>query len=105
MDSHEYAEKLREASEVLKSRPAFEINSVPFTHMYFSFEKDKFISAVKALGSGKKEVDQYYVTFKPSSIPVIQLYIDRNSVCRKVQEEKWDCEPLLSELEDAQVGA
>lgn len=105
MKSHEYAQKLADTARFLLSRPEFETEMEPWVYLgnYWT-DKDKFLAAVKALGAGVKEWGKDDLTFKVKSPAEIVLSIQRSAVCRKIQEEKWECEPLLSPEEEAQIG-
>lgn len=105
MTSHEYAKKLEQLAAALRERPVF---SVPTSenqeqYLYYFTSKDDFLAAARALGAGRKEVSKDYFSFYPKCAK-LRVYIERNAVCRKVQEEKWDCESLLSQEEVAAIG-
>ena len=106
MNSHEYANKLKELAEFLLSRPEFETSTDrgPSIYQYF-WSKEPFLAAVKALGAGTKEYDSTDLNYSPAAFPYMKVSISRTKVCRKVQEEKWECEPLLSQEEEMQIGA
>lgn len=109
MKSHEYANKLREAAEFLLSKGDVELDYGPHMYVSMSGRKEDFLAAVKAFGPGEKKYDPDgnaypYVYFTPTG-QFFTLSINRDSVCRKVQDVKWECEPLLSAEEEAQVGA
>ena len=110
MKSHEYAEKLKGLAEFLLSRPEFETHegSAKFWFWYFG-NKGEFLDAVRALGAGVKSFpNSGDMHFTPNGLPEgVSFYVmvNRSAVCRKVQEEKWECEPLLSQDEEALVGA
>jgi hypothetical protein len=62
------------------------------------------------LKPGRKEygegVERDALTFYPSGVPEgidFYLRINRAAMCRKVQEEKWECEPLLSADEESEI--
>jgi hypothetical protein len=111
MTSHEYALKMQRVAQFLLSRPEFTLpNYVDKFDDYLNYfsDKEKFIAAVRAVGPGTKEVDGNYSTFVPGmDIGEARLGIraNRDAVCKKVQDEIWECEPLLSPEEEAQVGA
>lgn len=104
MNSHEYANKLKVVADALLSKPEFETPSKPTIRLYFWSNKTEFLGAVKALGAGNKEYTTHDLDFTPVCAEGLSLTVSRSAVCRKVQEEKWECEPLLSEMEEAQVG-
>ena len=96
MTSHEYAgELLKIVNYLTDGRPEFEVDFPPTVRFHFWSEKEKFVAAVKALGSGTKEVSgsDFYFRVKGASIAV---QANRDSVCKKIQEAKWECEPLFT---------
>lgn len=103
MNSHEYAKQLQASVDHILSRPAFELeHSQP--HIILSFyEKEKFVNAAKALGSGKKSFHDRDLHYEPIGTCVV-LMIGRDKVCRKIQDVKWECEPLLTGEEVEQLG-
>ena len=104
--SHEYAEKLKATAEWLLTKPEFELpnagNSI-YIGNYWT-DKDKFIAAVKALAPGKKKFDGSDLEFQTTTPIILWIRVSRSVVCRKVQEEKWECEPLLSPEEETVVA-
>lgn len=106
MKSHDYARRMQQIAEFLLSRPEFDTTTS--VHMFFPiYDKDKFLGAVHAMGSGSKEftTGSYpEVVYSPAAAPEIRVSIARDKVCRKVQDAVWECEPLLSAEEIAQVG-
>jgi hypothetical protein len=107
MQSHEYARNLQRAAEFLLSKPEFDIPNRPILWASYWSNKESFLAAVRALGNGKKQYKDSSLHF---TVPIIgdvtfDLEISRSAVCRKVQEEKWECEPLLSDEEEAIVDA
>lgn len=106
MTSYAYAQRLREIADFLLSRPEFEVVNGPYMFQMY-YDKDKFMAAALSLGSGKKEFTEGAwpeVKFHPNDYPEIMLSIPRDKVCRKVQDVVWDCEPFLSQAEEAQLG-
>lgn len=103
MNSHEYAKRMKEIAEFLLARPEFPMAHGPMIfHTYY--EKEPFVAAVKALGSGKKtHTTGMYpeVQFVSTLCPEINIAIPRDKVCRLVREAEYDCEPFLSPEEDA----
>lgn len=103
--SHEWAKKLRETAEKLASCPEVHLSSLARASIYFwNGDKEKFLAAVRALKPGRKIIEKDYVRFIPDGT-ILELYIDRNAVCHKVQEAQYECEPLLSPQEDAEMEA
>lgn len=105
MNSHEYANKLKKIGDFLLARPSVEFDSGPKILVYFGWGKDKFIAAAKAMGSITKTYKSEDFEVSPVGHPELVLYAARSVVCRKVQDEKWECEPLLSQAEEAEIGA
>lgn len=105
MTSHEYAKRLHEIADFLLSRPECGLSLGNIRLYNYFCVKDKFLAAVKSLGSGTKTYDSTDLHFSPVGAPEMILAVSRHKVCRKVQEEKWECESLLSPDEEAQVGA
>ena len=104
MQSHAYAAKLKELAEFLLSKPEFETGGQPY---FFSnqYTKEGFVSAVKALGAGTKEFTDTEIKFRPTDMPVGgYVQAPRDKVCTLVKAAVWDCEPLLSVDELAEVG-
>jgi len=102
MNSHEYAARLKAIADFLLLRPEFKAANKPMLFQMF-YEKDGFLAAVKALGSGTKEVSggaYPEVKFQSLACPELRLSIPRDKVCRKVQDVVWECEPFLSQQEE-----
>ena len=102
MNSHEFARDVKEAAEYLLSRPAFETatsNAAVYLGGYYS-NKEGFIYAAKALGNVEKKYDQHDLTLTITKGANLWLTAPRSLVCRKVQDEKWECEPLLTSEEE-----
>jgi hypothetical protein len=116
-NSHTYAKNLRALADWLESKPAFPMRDVnviakPLYVTYYG-DKDSFLAAVRALGAGKKETDEYFkddLIFRATSCPEgteFKVHVNRSAVCRLVrpaQEAVYDCEPLLSQAEEAEIG-
>jgi hypothetical protein len=101
--SHDWARDLQKTAEFLLSRPEAEIgDSTPITYGWFFSRKEPFIALVRALKPGRKEMGEAYVKFFPEGVN-LELSVYRDVVCRKVQDVKWECEPLLSPEEDAEM--
>ena len=105
MKSHEYADQLKKLAEALLSAPDIFLNcsaNAPSIIMSFWTDKQKFLDVVRALGTaGEKDfaTSKNTMYFTPAAFPFVFMSIERSAVCRKIQEEKWECEPLLSEEE------
>ena len=112
MDSHAYADVLAEVAEGLRQRPAFELpNYTREIHLrlqYFS-DKDRFLRAARAIGSGTKTVNDSAGEYKfTAAFGPLTIVADRTAVCRIVkpaQPAEYECEPLLEQEEEAGIGA
>ena len=94
MNSHEYAVKLQKTAELLLSKPEIQMTSSGEVHMYHT-SKETLLENMKALGSGEKKYSHDYFEFRPTGT-LLLLYSDRSLVCRKIQEVKWECDPIFS---------
>lgn len=106
MTSHEYAKRQKEIAEFLLSRPEFDVNGAGPLEFFSYYDKEKFLAAVRAVGSGAKNLDasSTEVRFIPTGFPEVHISVPRNLVCRKVQEAVYECEPFLSADEVASLG-
>ena len=108
LTSHEYAKKLQQLADFLLSKPNFNTDwEEKYSYVTFNYyaKKADFLDAARSLGSGKKEWSDDRLKFVPNGTDMLKIYVSRSAVCRKVQEEKWECEPLLSAEEEERVGA
>jgi hypothetical protein len=107
MTSHEYAKLLQERAEYLLGKPEFNVPKYTggIESMWYMWDSDKpdFLAAVVALGSGDKKVTNEYVEFHPKDAPVY-VKINKSAVCKLVKPAEYDCIPLLSQVEEEQVG-
>lgn len=104
--SHDYAKALQQAAEFFLSRPAFDIDSPrAYSFSYFRFhKKELFIAAVKALGSGTKGGDDKNIEFLVRTGDVeITVSAPRNTLCRLIRPAEYDCDPFLSDAEQAEL--
>jgi hypothetical protein len=102
MTSHEYARELQKTVEHLLGRPEVDLDSQPYLFISF-WDKKIFTAAALAMGSGKKEFSNDDLHFTPSGT-CMTFTIARSKVCRKIQDAKWECEPILSDTEVEQLG-
>lgn len=102
--SHEYARKLQRIADALLFAPEVDLNCTMPVGAWFWSDKKKFLAAVRALGPGEKRYDNSDLEYVLEGTE-FKLKIHRDAVCRKVQDEKWECKPLLSPQEEAQVGS
>ena len=113
MTSHEYSSRLRAAADKLDNAPEFEVPDYEESYIaksgivrlsYYG-DKDGFLAAVRAIGGGVKGGDEQSLEFKSGDIV---LRVNRDLLCRIVkpaQPAEYDCEPLLSQLEEASLGS
>jgi hypothetical protein len=100
--SHDWARDLQRTAEFLLSKPEVEIDRIPTTVAWFFSDKVPFLALVRATIPGKKVINGNYVNFYPSGAN-LEFTVSRDLVCRKVQDVKYECEPLLSPEEDAEM--
>ena len=104
MKSHEYAEGMKQVAEFLLSRPEFETQMDPWVYLGHYYSKEKFLDAVRALGSGHKEYQNDELKFENKEHGAkIQVSIRRSEVCRLVKAAEYECIPLLSIEEEASL--
>jgi hypothetical protein len=102
--SHDWARELQETALFLLSKDEVEIGSIPITRFTIYSEKEPFLRLVRALKPGKKKTTQYYITFYPTGNKSLELAINRDSMCKRLNPE-YECTPLLSKEEDAEMEA
>ena len=94
--SHELAVKLINTAKLLFMRKDIELPEVEGATITVEYyDSEPFRNAVREMGSGKKDFESYYVKFTPDD-SILTLQVPRNKVCKKIQEEKWECVPLLT---------
>lgn len=107
MMSHEWAQVLRDTAMVLEAKANVQMGGEPKILNSHYGRKEEFLAVVRALKPGKKRIDAEisgYVNFTPAGT-CIEVYINRDVMCRKVKEAEYECEPLLSAEEDAEMEA
>src|SRR5271166_2244220 len=106
--SHGYAKALIEAANYLLSKPEFATETGgPYVYLGIFWEKEKFLKAAKALGTFTKEYASGNLKIK-NELPLgAQIYMEvpRDKVCRLVQEAKYECDPLFSPEEEAELDS
>lgn len=113
MTSREYANRLRVIADVLEASPEFTLPNYSDSHykdhgidnLRFYDEKEPFLAAVRAIGNGRKVVDERYYNFVVAD-GLLHISVNREAVCRIVkpaQVAEYECEPLLSQAEEAQL--
>ncbi len=107
MTSHEYATRLIAAAVLLEKAAVFELPSYMASYLehcgveniQFHTDKALFLAAVRAVGSGVKAGNADEVRFVVGGL--VHLVVDRASVCKLVKPAEYECEPLLSQVEEA----
>ena len=99
--SREYAKSLRKMADWLDARPEFPIGGYHKPLLLAEYyDKPDFLAVVKAVGPGKKNyTDGSFPKFEYTPVDgefLVRVSIARDKVCTKVQEAKWECEPMLS---------
>jgi len=108
----EVAAELRKLADSLEQEPETEIRPFLIRTYHTSSSKQDFLNLVRLLPhpfSKEYERDALLILRgKDFETPVsFRAHIDRDIVCRVVkpaQEAVYECEPLLSEAEEAQIG-
>jgi hypothetical protein len=106
-NSHDYARRLLELATFLLSRDSFVLpyhEPTSFHHFRY-YEKEPFVAAVRALGSGKKKLAEDSIEFVVAQ-PGYSLSVEapRNLLCRLIRPAEYDCDPFLSPEEEKQLG-
>lgn len=101
--THDWAKDLIRTANFMLSKEAIEIGDIPVTRASFYYTKDTFLAMVRAMKPGKKTMDTYYVNFLPRGAN-LELYINRDLICKRLNPV-YECEPLLSAAEDAEMEA
>lgn len=105
--SHDWARDLQRTAEFLLSKPEVDLSGdIPRSRARYWGGEDKvnFLKFVRAAVPGRKVIGEYSVEFRPTGAN-LEIAISRETVCRKVQDVKYECEPLLSPEEDAELEA
>ena len=108
--SHELARNLRELADKLDAKPDFALpfHSDPYLHIFFpSGQKAEFLAAAKVLGGVKSPSVYYYALRQSCGTFYLDCSIPREAVCKLVkpaQDAVYECEPLLSQAEEAEIG-
>ncbi len=108
MKTRELVPFLQTLADFLASAPEFDIENCASIlrgykenspNLYINYyDRDKFVAAVKALGSCTKRYTGGYPSLEVTAKAFpIQLTISRDKVCKKTVV--YDCEPLFSEEE------
>lgn len=90
MTSHEYARELQKTVDHILARPDVPFDGgAPFLFLSF-WEKEAFVVAARAMGAGIKKFQNDDLHFEPTGT-CITMVIPRATVCRKIQDAKWEC--------------
>lgn len=100
--THDWARELQQTAEFLLSKTEVEIGRLPKSQALFFSDKEPFLNLVRALKPGRKKIDEWYVKFQPAGSEFLELSVNRDLVCRRLNPE-YECEPLLSPQEDAEM--
>ena len=104
--SHDWARELQKTAEFLLSRPEIQMpaEGIPSCRVRYWGEggKPDFLKFVRATVPGKKVIYDSSVEFQANGAH-LEMAIDRSVVCRKVQDVKYECEPLLSPEEETEL--
>jgi len=111
--SHDYAKQLRILADALEAAPEFTLPSYSDVHyaesglenLRYYEDKAGFLSAVKALGTGRKVMTDRSITLVAAN-GLLHISANRDAVCRIIkpaQPAEYECEPLLSQAEEAQL--
>jgi hypothetical protein len=97
MTSHELALAMISTAEFLLAHPEFATPGETHSLYLGSYwdDKDSLVAMVRALGTVKKSYDGSEIQIDVDAPLRIWTRINRDKVCRKIQEAKWECEPLL----------
>ena len=76
----------------------------------FCSTKDEVVALIKAIGGrfdkdmGREDDPYASIKYKSQRIPGLTIWIDRSKVCRLIRRPvEWDCEPLLSPEDEAEI--
>jgi hypothetical protein len=96
MTSHRLADKLLSTARLLLMKQDVELPGAEDAKIVVEYyDKEKFLSVVREMGSGQKDFGSYSFTYTPDGT-ILNLQIARSQVCKRIQEEKWECVPLLT---------
>lgn len=102
--THDWARDLQRNAEYLLSCEPIEIGDIPITRKFIYSEKDTFLTLVRALKPGKKDITgNYSVDFIPDGAN-IEISIEKEKMCRRITPE-YECDPWLTEKDHAEVDS
>lgn len=110
--SHDYADSLIRLAEFLRTKPAFNIEESDAVASLYLFwpHKEVFLGLVRAVHGGEKEYighDEDAEVAYTVTLPTgewVKGKIRRSNVCKLIRAAEYDCEPLLSQAEEAEIG-
>lgn len=96
MTSHELAVKLFNTAKLLLTKQDVELPGVEDAKITVEYyDREPFLNTVQVMGSGRKEFGSYHFQFIPDN-SILVFQVPRSQVCKKIQEEKWECVPLMN---------
>jgi len=100
MTNKEFAASLRKLAEVYETHPDFK-QIILSMHQY---DKEGAADVVRTIGGKWTKEDAYsdYIDIRSNAIPGFYVSLPRNKMCRRLNPE-WECTPLLSPEEEAEV--
>jgi hypothetical protein len=101
--SHDWARSLQKDAEFLLAKPEVEIGNIPKTANWLFSQKEAFLNLVRATKPGRKNTTESYIYFYPKDSN-LEILVGRNLFCKRLNPE-YECEPLLSKEEDAEMEA
>lgn len=72
---------------------------------FWSNDRNKFLAAAKALGTGKKDFTEDTIKFTvKQEWGEFSISASRNIVCRLIKPAEYECDPFLSPEEEKDLG-
>lgn len=106
MTSHELAHAMIATAEFLLAHDSFNTPSPSHSLYLGSFwdDKESLIAMVRAVGNVTKSYSQHDLEVRTKTPVEIWTRISRDKVCRKIQDAKYECEPLLTPDDEAALA-
>jgi hypothetical protein len=103
MTSHQYAEELRTLAAELDAIEPFPMPTYDTPGRFsYLWDKEGFVAAVRACGSGVKNIKDDSLTFQPRNVS-FHLVVERSAVCKLAKPAEWSCEPWLTDEQQVVV--